>query len=99
MVKKIALSILCVLMGAVFIFSGYTKLYPIEPFEYTFVDLGVSGWKLAPFVARFFISLEFFIGILFILNIKIKAVCKISFITLIVFSVYLLGLMALIGNK
>lgn len=86
-------------MGAVFVFSGYTKLYPIEPFEYTFVDLGVSGWRLAPFTARFFIGLEFFIGLLFILNIKIKAVCKISFITLIVFSVYLLGLMFIIGNK
>jgi hypothetical protein len=98
MVKKVILSILCIFMGAVFIFSGYTKLNPIEPFEYTFVDLGVASWRLAPFVARFFISLEFFIGILFILNIKIKAVCKISFITLIVFSLYLLGLM-FIGNK
>ncbi|MGZ3866818.1 MAG: MauE/DoxX family redox-associated membrane protein, partial [Bacteroidia bacterium] len=77
MVKKIILCVLCILMGAVFVFSGYTKLNPIEPFEYTFVDLGVAGWRLAPFVARLFISLEFFIGALFLLNIKIKAVCKI----------------------
>jgi uncharacterized membrane protein YphA (DoxX/SURF4 family) len=99
MFKKIALYILSVLFGAVFIFSGYTKLYPIEPFEYTFVDLGVVGWKLAPFVARLFISLEFFIGILFILNIRIKTACRITVITLIVFSLYLLGLIFITGNK
>ncbi|MGZ3902348.1 MAG: MauE/DoxX family redox-associated membrane protein [Bacteroidia bacterium] len=99
MVKKIILCVLCILMGAVFVFSGYTKLNPIEPFEYTFVDLGVAGWRLAPFVARLFISLEFFIGALFLLNIKIKAVCKIAFVTLIVFSLYLLGLMFIVGNK
>lgn len=96
---KALLSFLSVLIGLVFIYSGWAKLEPIEPFEFTFVDLGVAGWKLAPFMARFFISLEFFIGILFILNIKMKAVCKISFVTLIFFSLYLFGLMALIGNK
>jgi uncharacterized membrane protein YphA (DoxX/SURF4 family) len=31
--KKILFFILCSLMGMVFLYSGYTKLYPIEPFE------------------------------------------------------------------
>ena len=53
-------------MGLVFIYSGYTKLYPIEPFEFTFVDLGIAGWKSAPFIARFMIGLEFLIGFLLI---------------------------------
>src|ERR1035437_8147995 len=99
MLKKIALIILSILMGGVFIFSGYAKLHPIEPFEYTFVDMGVSGWRLAPYIARFFISLEFFIGILFLFNFKIKTTCKISSVVLVFFSLYLIGLIFLTGNK
>lgn len=86
-------------MGAVFIFSGYAKLHPIEPFEYTFVDMGVASWRLSPFIARLFISLEFFIGVLFLLNIKVKTTCKISAVVLVVFSLYLIGLIFLTGNK
>src|ERR1035437_9973769 len=99
MLKKILLSVLSVLMGGVFIFSGYAKLHPIEPFEYTFVDLGVSGWRLAPYIARFFIGLEFFIGVLFLFNVKIKTTCKISAIVLVFFSLYLIGLIFLTDNK
>lgn len=99
MLKKILLSVLCVLMGGVFVFSGYAKLHPIEPFEYTFVDMGVSSWRLAPYIARFFISLEFFLGVLFILNFKIKTTCKISAAVLVFFSLYLIGLIFLTGNK
>ncbi len=85
-------------MGAVYVFSAYTKIYPIEPFEYTFVDLGVANWKVAPFIARLFISLEFFLGALFILNIKIKTASKISIAVLAMFSIYLIGLI-FIGNN
>ena len=59
-------------MGMVFLYSGYTKLYPIEPFELTFVDLGIGGWRLAPFIARFMIGLEFMIGLLLMLSLYIK---------------------------
>ena len=59
---KIFFFILCSIMGLVFLYSGYTKLEPIEPFEYTFVDLGVANWRIAPFMARFMIGLEFLIG-------------------------------------
>ncbi len=99
MLKKIALIVLSVLMGAVFIFSGYAKLSPIEPFEYTFVDMGVSSWRLSPYIARLFISLEFFIGILFVLNLKTKTTCKVSVVVLVFFSLYLIGLIFLTGNK
>jgi len=74
MFKKIILGLLCVLMSAVFIFSGYTKLYPIEPFEYTFVDLGFINWQIAPFIARILIGLEFFIGILLLLNLGLRKI-------------------------
>lgn len=100
MLKKTSLTLLCALMGAVFLFSGYTKLYPIEPFEYTFVDLGFISWRLAPFIARFMIGLEFFIGIMLLLNIQLRKISyKLGIATLVFFSIYLILLMLFTGNK
>ncbi|MBL7887902.1 MAG: DoxX family membrane protein [Bacteroidia bacterium] len=99
MLKKILFTILCLLMGAVFIFSGYTKLYPIEPFEYTFVDLGFINWQIAPFIARLMIAAEFIIGILLILHINLKTAYKLAIATLLIFCVYLILLMIIVGNK
>lgn len=88
------------LMGLLFIYSGYTKLYPIEPFEYTFVDLGVSNWTLAPFIARLLISLEFFIGLMLLFNLYLKRfTIKLTMVTLLFFSVYLVLMMAINGNN
>lgn len=100
MVKNTLLGLLCILMGAIFIFSGYSKLYPIEPFEYTFVDIGIVGWQLAPFVARLLIGLEFLIGILLILNLNLrKFTYKLGISILILFSIYLVLLNFFTGNK
>jgi hypothetical protein len=86
-------------MGALFIFSGYTKLYPIEPFEYTFADLGLS-WQLAPFVARLLIGFEFLIGFFLLLNISLnKLVYKAAIALLGIFCIYLLLLIIIAGNK
>lgn len=87
-------------MGAVFIFSGYSKLYPIEPFEYTFVDLGFINWQVAPFIARILIGLEFFIGILLLFNLCLRKIAYKSGITvLLIFCVYLILLIFFTGNK
>ena len=87
-------------MGLVFIYSGYTKLYPIEPFEFTFVDLGVAGWRSSPFIARFMIGLEFLIGFLLIFGLYIKRITiKLTIGSLIVFSVYLIFIMLSEGNN
>ena len=100
MIKKISFSLLCALMGAIFIFSGYTKLYPIEPFEYTFVDIGVINWQIAPFVARIMIGLEFLIGIILILNINLKKLgYKLGIAVLSIFCIYLVLLIFISGNK
>ena len=97
---KIAFFILSSIMGLVFLYSAYTKLYPIEPFEYTFVDLGVGGWKTAPFIARFMIGLEFFIGILLIFGIYMKPfTLRLTIGSLIIFSVYLVFIMLSDGNN
>lgn len=108
MLKKILLTTLCILLGAVFIISGFTKggfpflhrfTSPIEPFEMTFVDLGVANWQIAPFIARLLIGLEFFIGLGLIFNIKLrKVVYKIGIAVLAIFSIYLI-LLILSGSK
>src|SRR3989344_4296004 len=100
MVKKIFLTTLCSLMGAVFIYSGWTKLFPIEPFEYTFVDLGFINWQVAPFVARILIGFEFLIGVLLLFNLNLRKITyKLAIWTLVIFCVYLILLIALVGNK
>lgn len=90
----------CVLLGSVFIFSAYTKLDPIEPFEYTFVDLGLVGWQFAPFLARLFIGLEVLIGVLLILNINLQTYAyKLAKAILLLFSIYLILVIVFLGNK
>ena len=108
MFKKILLGLLCAIVGCVFLISGYTKggfpfqrfSSPIEPFEYTFVDIGIANWQTAPFIARLLIGLEFFIGLLLIFNIKLKKIAyKLGIFTLLIFSIYLILLMLFSGNK
>jgi uncharacterized membrane protein YphA (DoxX/SURF4 family) len=98
-ILKIILFLLSITLGLVFIYSGYTKLYPIEPFELTFVDIGISGWKLAPFIARFMIGLEFFIGIMLISSLYVKFTQKLTIATLAFFCVYLLLVILNTGNN
>ena len=88
------------ILGLVFIYSAYTKLYPIEPFEYTFVDLGIGGWRVAPFIARFMIGLEFFMGFLLIFGIYFKRfTIKLTIASLLFFCVYLIFIMIKEGNN
>ena len=99
MIKQVLLGVISTLMGVVFVFSGYTKIYPIEPFEFTFVDLGIVGWQLTPFVARVLIGLEFLIGVLLIFNLNLKKVAyKLGAFTLLVFSIYLILVIVISGN-
>jgi thiol-disulfide isomerase/thioredoxin len=99
MLKKIAFVIICSHVGLLFLFSGYSKLHPIEPFEYTFVDLGIVNWQLTPFVARVLIGLEFFIGVLFLFNIFLRKIAyKLGIIVLSLFSIYLVAIIIFKGN-
>lgn len=100
MFKKITFIVLSILLGAVFLLSAYTKLYPIEPFEYTFVDLGFINWEMAPFAARLMIALEFIIGVFLIFNFNPKKFTyKLAITTLVIFCIYLTLLIVLVGDK
>jgi len=107
MSKKIILTLICSLLGLVFLISGYTKAgfpfpysSPIEPFEFTFVDLGFISWQVAPFIARLMIGFEFLIGVLLLLNLNLhKITYKLAIGTLLFFCVYLILLIIFVGNK
>lgn len=88
--KKIILILLSASIGMLFIVSAATKIYPMEPFEYQFVDIGIASWKTAPFIARFFIGIEFFLGMLLVLNISLRKITlKFAVVLLSFFCVYL----------
>jgi hypothetical protein len=96
-VLAVALAIAC---GAVFILSAVTKLFPIEPFEYTFVELGITNWKLSVFAARFFIGFEFACGGLLILNLWLKRfTIPLVLFTLVFFIGYLILQIIHYGNN
>ena len=100
MTRNIAWYLLSFLSGAIFIFSAYAKLYPIELFEYTFVDLGVADFGGAPLVARIFIGLEFAFGLSLLLSIygHRQWILKANLVFLLVLSAYLLYLWIFKGN-
>ncbi len=98
--KQIFLFILSALLGAVFIFSAYTKIDPISYFEFTiFSQLPVSQ-SMAAFMARFFIGLEAGIGLLLMANIfgSKKWVLFSSMLLLIAFTIHLFFLYFTVGN-
>jgi len=98
--KKIILIILSVLLGMVFVFSAYVKLYPIELFELTFIDAGISNWVIAPYIARLFIATEFFLGFLLIFNLYLNRITlKLTLCMLVLFTVYLIILILTEGNS
>lgn len=98
--SKIGVCFLSVLVGAVFVFSAFTKLYPIEFFELAFLELNIFSWKQAPFAARIIIGTELFVGFLLILNIRTgKWFYKFIIALLVGFSIHLIIQIWLQGNE
>lgn len=97
---KILSLILRLLLGAVFIFSAITKLFPIEVFELNFVYQGIANWDIAPFLSRGLIIIELFLGIalLFKKNLK-EYILPATLVLLIAFSIYLIYSMVKDGNS
>ncbi|MCA0388652.1 MAG: DoxX family membrane protein [Bacteroidetes bacterium] len=90
MSRELVQKILSISLGVMFIFSGISKLFPIEAFETVTVQQGIMNWELVPWFSRAMISFELFLGLLFLLNIKLrKFTLPASFLLLLVFTVYL----------
>lgn len=99
-VKLTSLIILSVLMGGLFLYSAYTKVIPIQTFEYTLVEFVHMPWWLAAVIARLFVGLETAIAACLILNMygKAKWILRFSLFILIMFSIYLAYLWITVGN-
>ncbi len=100
-VLRIFFILLAIATGGVFLYSAYTKLMPIESFEYTMVEFLHIPLIAAAIVARFFIGLEIGLGSLIILHLwgKGKWVLKAAFALLVAFSIYLIALWIKDGNN
>lgn len=100
LIGKSLLVILAIAVGAVFLFSAWTKVDPIQPFEYTMVEYLRFPWLLAAIAARFFIGLEAALGGLILLHLwgNGKWVLKTALWLLVAFSLYLGGLWLIVGN-
>jgi len=97
--KKALSILLSISLGVIFIVSAASKIYPMEPFEYQFVDMGLATWKTSPYIARLFISMEFFLGMLLVLNIALRKITvKFAIGLLLIFSVYLVYKIVTEGN-
>lgn len=90
MSRELVQKILSISLGVMFIFSGISKLFPIEAFETVTVQQGIMNWELVPWFSRAMISFELFLGLLFLFNIKLrKFTLPASFLLLLTFTVYL----------
>lgn len=78
-----------ILLGLLFILSGFSKIILIEPFEYKLVELGIS-WEYSLFIARLIIGIEWALGsfLLFYWNFK-KTIWYITFLILSIFTLQL----------
>lgn len=91
--------LLRILIGVIFLLSGILKLFPIEPFELNFIDLGIANWYTAPIIARLIISAEFFLGLMLIFGISLRNFTwNTTLLTLIFFTVYLFVQLVREGN-
>ena len=98
--KKVVLIILSALLGATFLYSAYTKLLPIQTFEYTLVEFVHMPWWMAAISSRLLVGIEVALGTLLLFNIYGggRWVLKLSMAIMLLFSIYLVYLWATAGN-
>lgn len=82
-------------LGSLFIISALSKLFPIEAFDLTLVKQGIINWSAAPYLSRFIISIELFLGISFFINPFVEKIAiPFSFTLLAVFCIHLIYVIA-----
>lgn len=90
---------LSVILGLFFIISGISKIFPIEPFEFIFVEKGIFSWVIASFAARIIIAIEISLGLLLIFNQYVRFTTVSILILLSVFSIFILYDLLILGNN
>lgn len=88
--KQILLWTARVVVAVLFLFSGISKMYKIWMFEKQLVDLGLTDWCWAPYVARFIIALEMAIGVAVLQKHWLKRfVLPVTALLLVAFNIHL----------
>ncbi len=98
-IKRITGLLLLLSLATVFFISAITKLIDIEPFEWTFMGLGIGNMLWASVIAHIFIGVEFLIGLFLLFHIYLKEVTypiTIGFLTIL--TLYLVALIIQQGN-
>lgn len=97
--KSIIGLILLLSLSGIFIFSALTKFVAIEPFEWTFMDMGLPN-MLSFFLARFFIGFEFLLAFFMLAHIYLKKFTyPITNLFLIAMTIYLVIILITKGNN
>lgn len=90
---------LLALPALAFILSGITKLFPIYSFELQLVSQGICSWETAPYLSRFIIVAELWLGVGFLSGSLLKRVyIPVSLGMLLVFTAHLIWGMFTQGN-
>jgi hypothetical protein len=86
-------------VGTLFLFSGIAKLFPIETFEFSLVSQGIAGWSIVPYLSRFIVASEIFLGLAFFQNDGLKRIfIPAAFLMLLIFSFHLLYTIFTVGS-
>lgn len=97
--KSIFGLILLLTLSGIFIFSALTKFVAIEPFEWTFMDMGFPN-MFSFFLARFFIGFEFLLAFFMLAHIFLKKFTyPITNLFLIAMTIYLVIILITKGNN
>lgn len=100
----VLLILLSIAVGALFIYSSYTKIYTIESFEsfqYSIVEYVKLPWIVSAIAGRLLVGLEMALGILIAIHLwgKNKWAIKLAMILTLVFSIYLVYLWIYAGDN
>jgi glutaredoxin len=96
---KVLKSLLLILLAISYLFSGYTKLIPIEYFENDLLAIGGISEHSVLFISRLIIGSEFVIGFFLLFRLFLKPTLKVSLSLLTVYTFYLFYLLVVNGNE
>ena len=99
-IRRICLALIAILVGTTFIYTGWTKLDPIQNFEYTIVEFTGLPWTVSAIIARLLIGVEVALGVMIAAHLwgGKKIPLRAALLLLVIFSVYLLYLWATVGD-
>ena len=87
--KKIGSHISVYIIAVSFLLSAILKLRPLEPYEFYLIESHLANWDTVPFISRFFVGLELFIGVVLLAQLKRRLALILTLVLLICFTLYL----------